>query len=136
MVRRATPRDFYDIYRINRKCHETPEPSVNLLVTLKQGDVWVYELNGQVVGFLIARYTYAVNLYNIAVLPDYQNQGIATALMTKFYNYFKGYGLTYLHVDSSNPARFLYEKFGYRRTDTKQDYYGPGKDAWYMVKFF
>lgn len=136
MIRRASSKDFHAIYEINRLCHENPEPSISLLPTLKDGDTWVAEVDGKVVGFLISRYTYAVNLYNIAVLPDYRKQGIGWQLLTAFYDFFKGYGLTYLHVDASNPARFLYGKFGYRRTDVKQNYYGPGKDAWYMVKHF
>ena len=41
-----------------------------------------------------------------------------------------------LHVDKTNPAQSLYMKFGYKIEGEEIDYYGPGKDAWYMVKHF
>ena len=136
MIRRATPQDYPAISAIEKACFEDPIPNYKMLPVLQEGDTWVAEEDNKVVGVLISYYTHAVGIYSLSVLPEYQNRGIGWHLLSAFQEFFKGYGLTYLHVDKTNPAQSLYMKFGYKIEGEEIDYYGPGKDAWYMVKHF
>ena len=134
MIRRATPQDYSAIYAIEKACFEDPIPNYKMLPVLQEGDTWVAEEDNKVVGVLISYYTHAVGIYSLSVLPAYQNKGIGRKLLSTFDEFFKGYGMVYLHVDKTNPAQQLYLKFGYKVVDEVLDYYGPGKDAWHMVK--
>lgn len=54
---------------------------------------------------------------NLAVLPDYQRQGVGQKLLLACEEYVVSWGLSelYLHVlESNRPARRLYNKIGYR----------------------
>jgi ribosomal protein S18 acetylase RimI-like enzyme len=135
MIRRATSQDYPAIYAIEKACFEDPIPNYEMLPVLQEGNTWVVEEDGKIVGCLMAAYTYAVQIYSIAILPEFQKKGFGWDLLSAFQDFYKGYGLTYLHVDKTNPAQNLYQKFGYKVVDEAIDYYGPGKDAWYMVKY-
>jgi ribosomal protein S18 acetylase RimI-like enzyme len=76
-------------------------------------------------------------LVTIAVMPDFRNHGLAKAMLVFLEQEMKKMGLhiVSLEVGISNvPATNLYLSLGYRIEDTIPDYYGEGKDAFYMEK--
>lgn len=81
-------------------------------------------LDGQPIGRLyIERGAEELRLMDIALLPNYRNQGIGTALIqdlleeAKHHQQFIG-----LHVEQFNPAYRLYERFGFRDVELRGIY--------------
>jgi ribosomal protein S18 acetylase RimI-like enzyme len=74
------------------------------------------EYNGEVAGRMtVQRSTEQMLLVDIAVLPAFRGQGIATALLGVLIAESKERGLPLrCHVDPGNPARRLYERLGLR----------------------
>jgi len=122
------------IFNINKVCHDKPQPNVGILEQLHKGQTWVAVVNGEVVGFLLSVYREGPYVYNVAVLPEYRNKGIASALFDKFHSFYEGAGEPYLYVDAHNPAQHLYLNLGYKVVNIKEDFYGPMQDALVMVK--
>jgi ribosomal-protein-alanine N-acetyltransferase len=76
-------------------------------------------------------------LVTIAVIPDYRSRGLAKAMLAFLEEEMKKIGMriSSLEVGKSNaPATQLYLSIGYRIEGTISDYYGKGKDAFYMEK--
>ena len=135
MIRDYVKQDATAIYVINNNSFDKPEPSISLSVHIAKGKTWVAEDNGKVVGFLIASYSVdRPYIYNLAVLPEYRKIGIGTELIKVFETHFKGKGKPYLHVNANNPARYLYEKLGYKIEARHKNFYSQGQDALIMVK--
>lgn len=141
MIRQGiVSKDLPAIYEINEICHPSTrsEPRISLLEKIRSSEIWVYIVEDKIVGFLIGTQTTPygpANLYNIAVLPDYRNEKIATKLMNEFEEFYKGKCVYYyLHVDIQNPAQKLYFNSGYRAFELKHDFYGDGTVALKMVK--
>jgi ribosomal-protein-alanine N-acetyltransferase len=88
----------------------------------------------ELVGFLATSHVMDVlDINNIAVLPDYQGQGIAKALLAKLDRFD---GMLMLEVRESNTAaRNLYETLGFEVYHRRKDYYpNPREDAIMMRK--
>ncbi len=100
----------------------------------------VVEDNGEKVGyatFFEDTRRKRARLVTIAVIPKHRNRGLAKAMLVFLEREMKKLGLrtTSLEVGISNvPAANLYLSFGYRIEGTIPDYYGEGKDAFYMEK--
>ena len=73
-------------------------------------------------------------------MPEYRNQGIATALLTKLNDLAALENLSFisLEVRTSNiKAISLYEKFGYKTEGVRKNFYDdPKEDAFIMTKRF
>lgn len=134
LIREYSSLDNEDIFAINKICHAKPQPSLDLLVQIKKGKTWVAEVNGKVVGFLVSIYRQGPYIFNIAVLPGYRNQGIATKLFEQFEAGYKSASFYYLYVDVNNSAQKLYFDLGYRTKNIERDFYGPDESALVMVK--
>ncbi len=84
--------------------------------------VWVAEVAGKVAGFLVYELNHQERVgetHLLAVHPDYQNQGIGTALNSFALAKLKESGMTLAVVGTGGdpghaPARRSYEKAGYR----------------------
>lgn len=84
--------------------------------------VWVAEVEGRVVGYLVCEMqpqTQTGEVQLLAVHPDYQNQGIGTALNRYALDKMKERGIKVATVGTGGdpghaPARRTYEKVGYR----------------------
>jgi [ribosomal protein S18]-alanine N-acetyltransferase len=89
---------------------------------------------GRVVGFCsFWRVLDELHINNLAVLPDVRRGGVATALLTHVLSYGAALGArrATLEVRRSNePARLLYERFGFSVAGVRHGYYTkPVEDA-------
>ncbi len=119
--------DFERLYEIEQQAHLVPWS----LGTLKnnQGDRYLnLKLieNNQIIGFAICQTVLdEANLFNIAILPNYQGCGFGKLLLGELIFQLKERGVQtlWLEVRESNPARFLYEKIGFNEVDIRKNYY-------------
>ncbi|WP_425655145.1 ribosomal protein S18-alanine N-acetyltransferase [Haemophilus sp. HN_Hi07] len=119
--------DFERLYEIEQQAHLVPWP----LGTLKnnQGERYLnLKLieNNQIIGFAICQTVLdEANLFNIAILPNYQGCGFGKLLLGELIFQLKERGVQtlWLEVRESNPARFLYEKVGFNEVDIRKNYY-------------
>ncbi|MDR2464168.1 MAG: GNAT family N-acetyltransferase [Holosporales bacterium] len=91
----------------------------------QRGFGWKYLVNEHIVGYVLAvdLFDY-VDLLKLAVLPNYQRQGIATKLLEKMLQLKKR---ILLDVASDNiGAISLYEKHGFKKIDKRLHYYCYG----------
>lgn len=142
LIREYSSRDFKRICEINKKCHgEFASPDLSLRASLEQGKTWVVEEDGEIVGFLLStlrrwrsEHVILPYVYNVAVSPEKQRRGIATALLRHFEQYYKDFRQFGLYVRTDNPARFLYLKIGYKIVEVLDQFYGKDKHGFFMVK--
>ncbi len=101
-------------------------------------NVYVYELNGEIIGYFDLLISYEnAELANIGVLKQYQHNGIGTKMM-EYINQLvqKNHCENFtLEVRMSNEnAIHLYEKFGFKIVSSRKNYYADGEDAYLMYK--
>lgn len=119
--------DFERLYEIEQQAHLVPWS----FGTLKnnQGERYLnLKLieNNQIIGFAICQTVLdEANLFNIAILPNYQGCGFGKLLLGELIFQLKERGVQtlWLEVRESNPARFLYEKIGFNEVDIRKNYY-------------
>jgi ribosomal-protein-alanine N-acetyltransferase len=95
---------------------------------------FAFDDEGALVGFLATSQVMdELEINNIAVLPHFQGQGSAKALLAKVMRFD---GTLLLEVRESNAgARHLYEKLGFEVYHRRKDYYrNPMEDALLMRK--
>src|SRR5438034_10900058 len=90
--------------------------------------------DGQVVGFCsFWRVLDELHINNLAVLPDFRRRGIATELLTYVLNHGQARGARRATLEvrrSNDPARLLYERFGFSVAGLRRAYYTkPVEDA-------
>lgn len=77
---------------------------------------------------------------NVAVLEQYRNQGVASALLSVFIRFSEANGLAFLtlEVRASNQAAIsLYMKHGFEQVGRRKNYYDdPKEDAILMTRYF
>ena len=96
----------------------------------------------KVVGFAMCWYVMdECHIGNIAVLPEYRKQKIATRLLDNLLEDCKKHGTNYLMLEvrvSNQPAISLYKKLGFEETVVRKKYYknpdGTYEDALIMSK--
>jgi ribosomal-protein-alanine N-acetyltransferase len=78
-----------------------------------------------------------VHIMNLAVHPDWRRKGIATRLVEKAISTSHQHAVKKLHLEvrrSNEPARRLYEKFGFQVVAVRSNYYAqPREDALLMA---
>lgn len=77
---------------------------------------------------------------NIAVHPDYRNQGIGGTVLRQTLDVIRGMGARHVVLEvrpSNTGARSLYEKFGFTLLGFRRGYYqNPMEDALVLIKHF
>ena len=98
------------------------------------------DAENQIIGYagvLVVAPGVEADVLTVGVLPNHQKMGIATAFMSELekWSAAKGAPAMMLEVAIENtPAISLYEKLGYEKISTRQNYYGPALDALVMRK--
>src|SRR5260370_14465261 len=85
--------------------------------TYRGGDFQVILQNGQPVGRLyLARWEREIRIVDIALLPEYRNAGIGSAILNDLLAEGARAGKRVsIHVEMVNPALSLYERLGFRK---------------------
>lgn len=131
----ASWRDLGALRRIEKECFPLDAwPLFDLIAVLTFSNVVRLKavVKDQIVGFVAGELRHGENvgwIATIAVLPDYQRNGIATALMEMCERKLD-VPQTRLSVREGNSAAIqLYEESGYRRIGRWSRYYQDGSDA-------
>jgi predicted N-acetyltransferase YhbS len=84
--------------------------------------------DGRVTGMsrLVGDHSFIYFVADVIVLPEYQNQGIGTALMERIMSYLKGnvQEYSYITLMSAKGREAFYEKFGFFKRPTGEYGYG------------
>ena len=144
IIRKVNKEDFEQVYQIEQTCFKDPYPRKHLEYEFFENPIniiLVAEEDEKIVGFIDFMVTFnSATIVQIAVLPEYRKQKIATNLLNEMENCFPKdlddvvENVT-LEVRKSNEAAInLYKKDGYEIIVEKKHYYPDGEDAIYMVK--
>ncbi|MBZ5629336.1 MAG: ribosomal protein S18-alanine N-acetyltransferase [Acidobacteriia bacterium] len=137
MIRPATPADLPTLRRIEAHsataAHWSDQEYQRLFTSELFRLVLVIE-EETLLGFLVAhRIGPEWELENIAIEPSARRRGLATALLSRFFEVLRQQKAesVFLEVRASNAAaRALYEKHGFAETGRRRDYYDhPTEDA-------
>jgi len=141
--RRLELRDLGDIERIERRSYPTPwSRSMFASEIAKPSSICLgaFEAeSGELLGYLIiSRYVDAWHVMNVAVDPEHQRRGVATALLERLFELTaddgrRGYTLE-VRV-SNTQAIALYERLGFEGRGIRRGYYTDNReDALIMWK--
>ena len=144
IIRKVKKEDFEQVYQIEQTCFKDPYPRKHLEYEFFENPIniiLVAEVDEKIVGFIDFMVTFnSATIVQIAVVPEYRKQKIATNLLNEMENCFPKdlddvvENVT-LEVRKSNEAAInLYKKDGYEIIVEKKHYYPDGEDAIYMVK--
>ena len=144
IIRKVKKEDFEQVYQIEQTCFKDPYPRKHLEYEFFENPIniiLVAEVDDKIVGFIDFMVTFnSATIVQIAVVPEYRKQKIATNLLNEMENCFPKdlddvvENVT-LEVRKSNEAAInLYKKDGYEIIVEKKHYYPDGEDAIYMVK--
>ena len=144
IIRKVKKEDFEQVYQIEQTCFKDPYPRKHLEYEFFENPIniiLVAEADEKIVGFIDFMVTFnSATIVQIAVVPEYRKQKIATNLLNEMENCFPKdlddvvENVT-LEVRKSNEAAInLYKKDGYETIVEKKHYYPDGEDAIYMVK--
>ncbi len=142
MIRLAEEKDIDRIAELeNLLFADSPWPRREFVHELYENPFAVLlaeEEDGRVVGYLDYWILYEqAQIATIGVDPEYQNRGIAGAMLSYAERDAadKGCETFSLEVRVSNaPAKHLYEKHGFIQVNIRKGYYENGEDAYLMVK--
>jgi ribosomal-protein-alanine N-acetyltransferase len=134
----TSPDQIDAVLAIEEVSFTNPWTRVMYLAELENSDVsfcfTANDASGRAVGFCsFWRVLDELHINNLAVLPDVRRTGVATALLTHVLAYGASLGArrATLEVRRSNePARLLYERFGFTVAGVRHGYYTkPVEDA-------
>jgi len=136
-MRNLRESDLPALLEIERSCFWDPWPAMWFRRPIRARDFcWGVCDGNRLVGYLIAcREDETLHIANLAIDPDYRNQGAATSLIKRIVQAatderFKD---IYLEVRRSNEEAIrLYERFGFKVTGVEENYYEGQEDALIM----
>ena len=142
MIRKMEVRDVDRVYEIENSSFFEPWTKKHLLKELTSNkllDHYVYELDGEVVGFYIAsKVLDLVEVFTIAVDSSYRKMGIGTKLLAHLVDLARKNSANeiWLEVSVKNTEAIgLYEKFGFKKDGIRKNYYQKlGVDAYNMKR--
>ncbi len=141
-IRTAGIEDLPVVQEVENACfHEERYSTEDLSAILgEEGFDTLLAEDGRTMGAAIVNYRpelVAAQLVSLAVLPPYRGKGVARALLREAESLVRSRGarLMVLQVGTVNvPAMNLYVHHGFRIEGMIGDYYGPGRDAFFMSR--
>ena len=102
-----------------------------VLVNKTDKRLWIYEVNNDVVGFIIdMRHKDEISLLNIAIHNCLQGMGHGLKMLKKYIKSLPEKYSIYLEVNKNNiKALNMYTKLNFERVYTRKSYYTDGGDA-------
>ena len=134
----ASPQQIDEVLSIEQASFTNPWTREMYLADLENEDVSYCYLardeRGQVVGFCsVWRVAEELHINNLAVKPEFRRRGVATALLKHALGEGARFGARRATLEvrrSNDPARLLYERFGFTVGGIRRGYYSkPIEDA-------
>ncbi|MBQ7726807.1 MAG: ribosomal protein S18-alanine N-acetyltransferase [Clostridia bacterium] len=141
-VKPIEQKHFSAVARLEKICFSEPWTEEGLLESYRHGTRFFVaeslpELMGYVGVTVVADEAY---ITNVAVMPAFRHQGVATALMEQVFAYCREKGCAFVSLEvrvSNTDAIALYEKTGFVQAGRRKDFYrDPREDAWVMTRYF
>ncbi len=142
IIRCATIEDIGDICNLEKQ-YPVDMYSIDTIRATFDNDYYenlVITIDGMVVGYISITIIYEeCNLVKIIIDEKHRKRGYATLLIKKIMSdaLCNNASKVYLEVRSDNiPAKNLYEKIGFKKTNTREKYYADGMNAdiyWYFL---
>jgi ribosomal protein S18 acetylase RimI-like enzyme len=102
-------------FSLQHRHYQQVYPDADYLLVLHAGDA--------IGRIYLARDRDALNLIDIALLPEWRGRGIGSALLAELIDEAeREYGVIELHVESNNPAKRLYERLGFALVENRGVY--------------
>ena len=96
-------------------------------------DFFAYSYNGAVISCTDGVFAGELQIANVCVLPEFRRRGIADGLMAAFVAFAKEQKAEKISLEvraSNEPARALYEKWGFKAVGLRRNFYkAPTEDA-------
>ncbi|WP_373471631.1 ribosomal protein S18-alanine N-acetyltransferase [Carnobacterium alterfunditum] len=141
----GTVSDIADILKIESLCYngKTPWNKKALEDEIKNNTRAIYLIvreSDKAIGFIGAWLVEEeTHITNVAVIPSYQERGVATFLITELQKISQHEGMQKISLEvriSNEKAQRLYDRLGFQKEKIKKDYYtGDLEDALEMSKF-
>lgn len=145
-IRQATRADLLDVFRIEKAVFEQPwsysafERQVDTPGFLV-GEGGRAEAATSITGYVVADDIPSHgqplgHVKDLAVHPDHRGQGVGRALLSRALDVLAGQGARSVKLEvrrTNEPARGLYEEFGFEYLRTLPEYYADGEDALVLV---
>ena len=143
-IREVFPNDIKALMRVQQLVYKDYQPwhrgaFLSELYSLDSHRYLCIVSNNQIIGFIGIRVVATdAHITNIAVIPDYQNQGLGNYLLMEAEKFAHQYACQTMSLEvriSNVDAQRLYTKLGYTTRQVLTEYYSEGKeDALDMVK--
>jgi [ribosomal protein S18]-alanine N-acetyltransferase len=132
-IRQLAYADLPQVIAIERRAFPTPWSLAMFVLELSKpsGICLAAVEDGSIIGYLVcSRYDTVWHLMNVAVEPERQRQGIASALLERLFDQADKPSEQYtLEVRTSNEdAIRLYERFGFRAAGRRRAYYHDNRE--------
>lgn len=130
------------VAEIEKICFSEPWSEETVLDAFEKGTkFFVATLGSLVVGYVgISCIIDEGYITNIAVLPEFRNRGIATALLNRLFSLASDLELSFISLEvreSNHNAISLYEKMGFKNEGLRKNFYSnPKENALIMTKRF
>ena len=140
-VRDMTDSDLPQVMEIENLCFKAPWPEKDINVELHDNAFSVMQVitvDDKVVGFCDYWNTFETGtICQIAIHPQYQHQKLGSKLLDEVIKDAKAKKIRTLTLEvreNNKKAITFYEKFGFKITLVKEQYYSNGENAIYMIK--
>ena len=130
------------VAEIEKICFSEPWSEETVLDAFKAGTKFFVATSGNlVVGYVgISCIIDEGYITNIAVLPEYRNKGIGTALLNRLFSLARDLELSFISLEvreSNSKAISIYDKLGFKNEGLRKNFYNnPRENALIMTKRF
>ncbi len=141
-IREAERADLLGIYRIEQRCFPSPWPYQAFLSHLDATAFLLATVDGALAGYVVADVFAGFtarkgHIKDLAVGPDYRRRGVASRLLASSLARLRAGGAARVNLEvrrDNDPARNLYEDFGFSEERVEAGYYEDGTDAVVMSR--
>jgi [ribosomal protein S18]-alanine N-acetyltransferase len=143
LLREYSPRDLERLCVLDRRCFpaKIAYPPQTMREAIEESGAFsiiAEDESGGIVAFVVAGRTSprVGHIATIDVAPEARRRGLGTLLMQAAETRLTDLGVRKIRLETatSNLARRLFEKLGYKRAGKIERYYQDGSDAWVMEK--
>ena len=139
LFRRMRLDDVAEIFRLERLIFKDSWPKKHFIREVENTKIsypCVMLLQEKIVGYAVVWYvSRELHINNIAIVPDFRQQGLAGRLLQHIFDKFNDWQTAFLEVRCSNTAAIrLYKKHGFKEAVIRQGYYSDGEDAIVMIR--